>query len=73
MDTNLAPYTTDIILDQIRKDGFSTGEARAYDPHSGLVWVIDASKDGERWVVTCPSRLEAATELWITLGFDTEE
>ena len=73
MDTNLAPYATDIILDQIHKDGFSTGESRAFDSRCGMVWIIDASKDGECWVMTCPSRYEAAVELWIALGFDTEE
>ena len=68
----LALYSADILLDLIHKDGFSTGESRILDPHSGLVWVVDASKDGERWVVHAESRYEAAVELMIKLGWDLE-
>jgi len=74
MNTELDPYTTDVILCQIHKNGYSTGEVTAFDSRCGLVWVIDASnQSGERWVVTAQSRGIAAVELWIALGFDTEE
>jgi len=65
-------YMADILLDLIHRDGFSTGEATASDPRRGLVWIIDATKDGESWVVTAPSRYEAAAELMIMLGWDLE-
>ncbi len=73
MDTEIAPNSADILMDLIQKDGFSTGESTAFDSRCGLVWIIDATKDGECWVVTCPSRYDASVELWIALGFDTEE
>jgi len=73
MDTDLTAYSADILLDLIHKDGYSTGEVTAFDSRCGLVWVIDASKDGECWVVTAQSRGVAAVELWIALGFDTKE
>ena len=72
MDTEQTPYMADILLDLIHRDGFSTGEATAFDSRCGLVWIIDASKDGECWVVTAPSRYEAAVELMIMLGWDLE-
>jgi len=72
--TDLDPRTPDLILSQIHKNGYSTGEVTAFDSRCGLVWVIDASnQSGERWVVTAQSRGVAAVELWIALGFDTEE
>ena len=68
----LAPYSADILLDLIHRDGFSTGEARAFDSRCGLVWVLDASKDGQRWVVHAQSRFDAAVELMIMLGWDLD-
>ncbi|MCH9022649.1 MAG: hypothetical protein IID32_07770 [Planctomycetes bacterium] len=49
----------------MRDEGFSTGEARAFDSRCGLVWVIDASKVGERRVVHAESRYDATVELMI--------
>jgi len=72
MDTETASCMADILMDLIQKDGFSTGEVRAFDSHCGLYWVIDASKDGHRWVVHAESRYEAAAELMITLRWDLE-
>ena len=73
MDTEIAHYMADIILDQIHKNCYSTGEVTASDSRCGLVWVIDASnQSGECWVVTASSRYEAAVELMLMLGWDLE-
>ena len=74
MDTEIAHYMADIILDQIHKNCYSTGEATAFDSRCGLVWVKDASNQSEeRWVVHAESRYEAAVELMIMLGWDLED
>ena len=50
--------------------GYSTRESRIFDPYSGLVWVIDASKGDERWVVHVENRTLAAVDLMVILGRD---
>ena len=49
--------------DFLPKGGYSIGESRAYHTKLWMVWVIDASKGDERWVVHAESRYEAAVEL----------
>lgn len=65
------PTITDSMLKLLHRDGYSLGEAPVYYPNREiLLYHVDASKDGERWVVTAPTRYEATVELMEQLGWD---
>ena len=52
----------DTLLSLIHDDGYSTGEASIFKRGRQMDYV-DASKDGERWVVYAEDRYTAVVEL----------
>ena len=63
--------TADVMLKLVQRDGYSVGETLVCHPLVGDLYAhIDAAKDGHRWIVTAPTRFEAATILMEQLGWD---
>jgi len=59
----------DTLLSLIHQDGCSAGEASVFQWGRQLDYV-DASKDGERWVVYAEDRYTAVVELMEQLGWE---
>ncbi|MCP4711983.1 MAG: hypothetical protein GY869_25460 [Planctomycetes bacterium] len=66
--TNI-PWILDTLLKLIHDDGYSTGEASIFQRGRQLA-CVDASKDGERWVVYAEDRYTAVVELMKQLGWE---
>ena len=62
----------DIMLELIRRDGYSLGEMQVVHHGMPAYW-FDAAKDGERWRVIAPTRCHAICELMVQLGWDLED
>ena len=52
-----------IIVNKIIKTGFSVGWASALDDYGRTVWIVDAHRDGKRFVVRADEKLTAFVEL----------
>ena len=52
-----------IIIDKIIKAGFSMGWVSALDGNGRTVWVVDAHRDGKRFLVRADEKLTAFVEL----------
>ena len=62
--------SADVMLKLVQKDGYCVGETVCCNPdRESLAYHVDAAKDGERWVVTAPTRFGAATILLEQLGW----
>ena len=59
----LTRYLRERIFDDLKSLGFSLGFSRAIEACVGEVWVADALKDGEKWVVRAPTPGQAFAEL----------
>jgi hypothetical protein len=55
----------EIIVNKIIKAGFSVGWVSALDDYGRTVWIIDAHRDGKRFVVRADEKLTAFLELEI--------
>ena len=53
----------EIIADNLSKAGFSVGWVSAIDDHRRTVWIVDAHRDGNRFIVRADERLTAFMEL----------
>jgi hypothetical protein len=51
------------IVNKIIKAGFSVGWVAALDNHGCRVWIVDAHRDGQRFVVPADEKLTAFLEL----------
>jgi hypothetical protein len=53
----------EIIADNLSKAGFSLGWVSALDNHGCTVWIVDAHRDGKRFIVRAGEKLSAFIEL----------
>ncbi len=51
------------IADDLHRAGYSYGYSKAIVAFVGDVWVVDASRGGERWIVRAATLIEAFVEL----------
>jgi hypothetical protein len=49
----------EIIVNKIIKVGFSVGWVSALDDHGGTVWIVDAHRDGKRFIAHADEKLTA--------------
>ena len=52
-----------IIINKIIKTGFSVSWVSALDDYGRTVWIVDAHRDGRRFVVRADEKLTAFVEL----------
>ena len=53
----------EIIINKIIKAGFSVGWVSALDDYGRTVWIVDAHRDGKRFLVRADEKLTAFVEL----------
>ena len=53
----------EIIADNLSKAGFSVGWVSALDDDGRTVWIVDAHRDGKRFIVRADEKLTAFMEL----------
>jgi hypothetical protein len=53
----------EIIADRLRKAGWSLGWVSALDVEGRTIWIVDAHRDGKRFVVRTDEKLTAFLEL----------
>jgi hypothetical protein len=53
----------EIIADRLRKAGWSLGWVSALDVEGRTIWIVDAHRDGKRFVVRTDEKLTAFVEL----------
>lgn len=52
-----------MIADNLKKAGFSVGWVSALDVNGSTIWVVDAHRDGKRFIVRAEEILTAFLEL----------
>ena len=53
----------EIIADNLKKRGWSLGWVSAVDSEGRTIWIVDAHRDGKRFVVRADEKLTAFLEL----------
>jgi hypothetical protein len=53
----------EIIADNLKKAGWSLGYVSAVDSHGRTIWIADAHRDGQRFIVRADEKLTAFLEL----------
>jgi hypothetical protein len=53
----------EIIADRLSKAGWSLGWVSALDSEGRTIWIVDAHRDGKRFVVRADEKLKAFLEL----------
>jgi hypothetical protein len=53
----------EIIADNLSKAGFSLGWVSAIDSQGRTLWIVDAHRDGKRFIVRADDKLTAFLEL----------
>jgi hypothetical protein len=53
----------EIIADNLKKRGWSLGWVSAVDSRGRTIWIVDAHRDGKRFVVRAEEKLTAFVEL----------
>jgi hypothetical protein len=53
----------EIIANRLKKAGFSLGWVSAVDSERRTIWIVDAHRDGKRFVVRADEKLSAFVEL----------
>ena len=53
----------EIIVDNLHKAGFSLGWVSALDVEGRTIWIVDAHRDGKRFIVRADEMLAAFLEL----------
>jgi len=53
----------EIIADNLKKRGWSLGYVSAVDSQSRTMWIVDAHRDGKRFIVRANEKLIAFAEL----------
>ena len=53
----------EIIADNLKKRGWSWGYVSAVDSERRTIWIVDAHRDGKRFVVRADEKLTAFVEL----------
>jgi len=49
----------EIIADNLSKAGFSAAWVSALDDYGRTIWIVDAHRDGEGFVVRCDSQIRS--------------
>ena len=57
----------EIIVNKIIKAGFSVGWVSAFDDDGRTVWIVDAHREGRRFIVRADEMLTAFVELEATI------
>jgi hypothetical protein len=63
----LALKRWEIIADNLKKAGFSLGWLCAVDRQGRTIWIVDAHRDGKRFVVRPDDKLTAVLELELAM------
>jgi hypothetical protein len=59
----------EIVADNLKKAGLSSGWVSALDSQGRTIWIVDAHRDGKRFVVRADEKLTAFLELdWAMSG-----
>ena len=53
----------EIVADNLSKSGFSLGWVSAIDLEGRTIWIVDAHRDGKRFIVRADEKLTAFLEL----------
>ena len=53
----------EIIANRLSRAGWSLGWVSAIDPHGRTIWIVDAHRDGKRFIVHADEKLRAFVEL----------
>jgi hypothetical protein len=53
----------EIIADNLKKAGYSLGWVSALDSQGRTMWIVDAHRDGKRFIVRADDKLTAFVEL----------
>jgi hypothetical protein len=53
----------EIIADNLSETGWSLGWVSAVDCHGRTIWIVDAHRDGKRFIVRADEKLTAFLEL----------
>jgi hypothetical protein len=53
----------EIIADRLKKAGWSLGYVSAVDSNGQTIWIVDAHRDGKRFIVRANEMLAAFVEL----------
>jgi hypothetical protein len=53
----------EIIANRLSRAGWSLGWVSAIDPHGRTIWIVDAHRDGKRFIVRADEKLTAFVEL----------
>jgi hypothetical protein len=53
----------EVIADNLKKGGWSLGWASALDSEGRTIWIVDAQRDGKRFIVRADEKLTAFLEL----------
>src|SRR5947209_6766348 len=53
----------EIIADNLKKRGWSLGYVSAIDSRGRTIWIVDANRDGKRFIVRADEKLTAFLEL----------
>jgi hypothetical protein len=53
----------EIIADNLKKAGWSYGYVSAVDSQGRTIWIVDAHRDGKRFIVRADEKLTAFLEL----------
>ena len=57
----------EIIADNLKKRGWSYGYVSAVDSEGRTIWIVDAHRDGKRFVMRADEKLTAFIELELTI------
>src|SRR5207249_10764717 len=60
---NEVPKYWEIIADNLKKAGWSHGYVAAVDCEERTMWIVDAHRDGQRFIVRADEKLTAFVEL----------
>jgi len=58
----------EIIADNLKKRGWSLGYVSAIDSEGRTIWIVDAHRDGKRYVVRADEKLTAFVELELAVS-----
>ena len=53
----------EVVADNLKKAGWSLGWVSAVDSHGQTIWIVDAHRDGKRFIVRADEKLTAFLEL----------
>jgi hypothetical protein len=57
----------EVIADNLSKAGWSWGCVSALDSEGGTIWIVNAQRDGKRFIVRADEKLTAFLELEATI------